>query len=83
MSCSVLRRQVRFADATSPRVADRASGVIVAHNHPVGPLSPSEADIEATRQLKTAGEILGIAVLDHLIFNRKEHYSFLENGTAF
>ncbi len=46
-------------------------------------LSPSEADIEATRQLKAAGEILGIAVLDHLIFNRKEHFSFLENGTAF
>jgi DNA repair protein RadC len=68
-----------FADA----VADRASGVIVAHNHPAGPLQPSEADVEATRRLKEAGEVLGIAVLDHLIFNRTDYFSFLENGTAF
>jgi DNA repair protein RadC len=67
-----------FADA----VADRASGVIVAHNHPAGPLQPSEADIEATRRLKEAGEVLGIAVLDHLIFNRTDYFSFLEHGTT-
>ncbi len=77
------RTQVHPREVFADAVADRASGVIVAHNHPAGPLSPSEADIEATRQLKAAGEILGIAVLDHLIFNRKEHFSFLENGTAF
>lgn len=68
-----------FADA----VADRASGVIVAHNHPAGPLQPSEADIEATRRLKQAGEVVGIEVLDHLIFNRTGYFSFLESGTVF
>ncbi|MEI6704782.1 MAG: DNA repair protein RadC, partial [Deltaproteobacteria bacterium] len=53
-----------FADV----VADRASGVIVAHNHPAGSLEPSSADLETTRQLRQAGEIMGIQLLDHIIF---------------
>ena len=65
-----------FADA----VADRASGIIVAHNHPAGALEPSSSDIEVTRQLKHAGEILGIELLDHIIFNRTGYFSFLEAG---
>lgn len=65
-----------FADV----VAERASGVIVAHNHPSGSLEPSEADLEATRQLRQAGEIVGIELLDHIIFNRSDYYSFLEHG---
>lgn len=65
-----------FADA----LTDRASGIIVAHNHPSGGLDPSVADIEATKQLKQAGEIVGIELLDHIIFNPKGYFSFLEEG---
>jgi DNA repair protein RadC len=65
-----------FADA----LADRASGIIVAHNHPSGPLEPSTSDIEITAQLKAAGAVVGIALLDHIIFNRTSYYSFLESG---
>jgi DNA repair protein RadC len=65
-----------FADV----VADRASGIIIAHNHPAGSLEPSVADIEATRQLTQAGEIMGIQLLDHIIFNRNGYFSFLESG---
>jgi DNA repair protein RadC len=65
-----------YADALS----DRASAVIVAHNHPAGALEPSPADIEITHQLKSAGAILGIDLLDHIIFNRTDYFSFLENG---
>ena len=65
-----------FADV----VADRASGIVVAHNHPAGGLEPSQADIETTRQIKQAGEIVGIQLLDHIIFNRSGYYSFLESG---
>lgn len=65
-----------FADV----VADRASGIIVAHNHPAGSLEPSAADVEATQQLKQAGEIMGIQLLDHIIFNRSGYFSFLESG---
>ena len=65
-----------FADA----LTDRASGIIVAHNHPAGSLEPSPSDMDATKQIKEAGEIIGIEVLDHIIFNRKGYYSFLESG---
>jgi len=66
-----------FAEA----VAERASGVVVAHNHPAGDLRPSPQDVAATRQLKEAGRVLGIELLDHIIFNRTGYYSFLESGS--
>ncbi len=65
-----------FADALS----DRASAVIVAHNHPSGGLEPSVSDIEITAQLKAAGAVVGIELLDHIIFNRSGYFSFLEAG---
>ena len=65
-----------YADA----VSDRASAVIVAHNHPSGGLEPSQSDIGITDQLKSAGAILGIDLLDHIIFNRTSYFSFLEEG---
>lgn len=65
-----------FADP----ITDRASAVVLAHNHPSSDLTPSKEDILLTRQLKDAGETLGITVLDHIIFSQKGHYSFLENG---
>jgi DNA repair protein RadC len=65
-----------FADA----LMDRASAVIIAHNHPAGSLEPSLADIETTRQLKAAGTVVGITLLDHIIFNRTDYFSFLESG---
>ena len=68
-----------FADP----LMDRASAIILAHNHPAGPLKPSASDAETTRRLKQAGEVMGITVLDHLIFNRTDYFSFLENGIQF
>jgi len=65
-----------FADV----LVDRASAVILAHNHPAGSLDPSEEDIAITNQIVNAGQILGIVVLDHIIFNQKEYFSFLEKG---
>lgn len=47
-------------------VKDRAAGVIVAHNHPSGITEPSAADIEMTRHLVAAGQILKIPIRDHL-----------------
>ncbi len=65
-----------FADA----LTDRASAIIVAHNHPSGSLEPSNADIGITSQLKEAGTIIGVPLLDHIIFNRTAYFSFLESG---
>lgn len=65
-----------FADP----ITDRASTIIVAHNHPSSDLEPSKDDIAITKQLKAAGDTLGIRLLDHIIFNKKSYYSFLENN---
>jgi len=55
-----------------------AVGIILAHNHPSGTLKPSEADIQLTKKLKSAGESLDIKVLDHLIITEKAYFSFAD-----
>ena len=61
-----------------------ASAFIVAHNHPSGELSVSKDDISATEQLKKAGELMGIHLLDHIIIGREDekeaYYSMAEHG---
>lgn len=74
----VNRTQVHPREVFADPITDRATAVIVAHNHPSGNLTPSDEDISVTRQLKSAGETLGIKLLDHIIFNRRGYYSFLE-----
>jgi DNA repair protein RadC len=64
-----------FADP----IRERSTAVIVAHNHPSGNLQPSREDREITVRLKEAGAILGISLLDHLIFSSGGFYSFLEH----
>ena len=61
-------------------VTDRATAVVLAHNHPSGSLEPSPEDHDVTRRLVSAGELLGIPVLDHVIFSTRGYYSFLEHG---
>ena len=77
------RSHVHPREVFADPLIDRASAVILAHNHPVGALNPSEQDIETTRRLQQAGEIMGITVLDHIIFNSTEYYSFLESDIGF
>jgi DNA repair protein RadC len=51
--------------------------IIILHNHPSGDVCPSKADIELTKRLKNAGQLLGIEVLDHIIFTtNKKFYTF-------
>jgi DNA repair protein RadC len=52
-----------------------ANAIIVSHNHPSGDLSPSEEDIEIYDKLKKGGNLIGIKVLDSVIFNKKKFYS--------
>jgi DNA repair protein RadC len=77
----VNKTQVHPREVFADPITDRASAIIVAHNHPVGDLAPSKDDLEITKQLKSAGEILGIKLLDHMIFNQRDHYSFMEHNT--
>ena len=76
----VNRALVHPREVYADPITDRASAVIVAHNHPSGNLSPSQDDLEVTGQLQAAGETLGIRLLDHLIFNQSDYYSLMENG---
>jgi DNA repair protein RadC len=48
--------------------------------YPSGGLEPSQSDINITAQLKAVVEIVGIELLDHIIFNRTGYFSFLETG---
>lgn len=57
-------------------VACSAASVIVLHNHPSGDCTPSKDDIEMTRKLKQAGDILSIPLQDHIIIGRGRFYSF-------
>lgn len=51
-------------------ISRRASALILAHNHPSGDPTPSEADIRITRDLVRAGQLLRIEVLDHVILGK-------------
>lgn len=57
-----------------------ASSFIAFHNHPSGNLKPSQADIELTKKLKSAAQLIDLVLLDHLIVGDKNYYSFADDG---
>lgn len=61
-------------------VADGAAAIIVAHNHPSGNPKPSGDDLDLTKRLDKCGDLLGIALLDHLILTETEQTSLREYG---
>lgn len=58
-----------------------ASGVIIAHNHPSGNNSPSEADLRITQKIKEGGALLDVQLLDHIIICGRDYYSFADNSS--
>lgn len=54
-------------------IVQNASGIILAHNHPSGCCDPSQEDLDVTKRMIGAGEILGIPVLDHIIVGEKDN----------
>lgn len=68
-------------DVFKPAIMDNAAAVILSHNHPSGDPTPSPEDIKVTKQLISAGEIMGIKVLDHVIIGDNERFlSLRESG---
>ena len=57
-----------------------ASSIVLCHNHPSGNLKPSDADLKLTKNLKEAGRVMDIVVVDHLIIGEKSYYSFGDEG---
>lgn len=66
----VLRRAVELS----------AYGVLIAHNHPQGKAEPSKGDLEFTKRLKEACDILGLELVDHLIIDSSGYLSMREKG---
>lgn len=58
----------------------RAVHILLVHNHPSGIPEPSGDDITVTRQIRRAGEMLGITLLDHIIIGDHCYTSMLEQG---
>lgn len=67
----------------SEAIKDNATALILCHNHPSGDCTPSEEDIAATRTLLKASEIMGIAILDHIIVSCDNYCSFVEHDILF
>jgi DNA repair protein RadC len=63
-----------------PAIRHLALGFILAHNHPSGCLEPSDEDVEFTRSVRRAGELMGIELYDHLIVAAARYTSLRERG---
>jgi len=61
-------------------VLQNAASIIICHNHPSGDPTPSPEDINITKRIYNAGQILGIELLDHIIIGDNKYTSLKENG---
>jgi DNA repair protein RadC len=57
-----------------------AAAIVLFHNHPSGDPMPSRDDVDLTRRLVDAGELMGIEVIDHVILADTRYFSFKEAG---
>ena len=64
-------------------IKENASSIVICHNHPSGNCAPSDEDIETTKYLIEASNLIGIPILDHIIFDCDSYYSFLEHEFLF
>ena len=63
-----------------PALRDAAAALLLVHNHPSGDPTPSAEDREVTARLASAGEILGVRVLDHIVVAERGFCSLREQG---
>ena len=75
LSASLVHPRETFRRA----VMQGSASIIVAHNHPSGEVEPSHEDTKVTKLLHEAGNILGIQLLNHVIFTSQKFYSFRDN----
>jgi len=63
-----------------PAIKRSAAAIICAHNHPSGNPEPSPEDLQITNRLAESGNIIGIDMLDHIVFGHYTYVSFKERG---
>ncbi|MEE8391465.1 MAG: DNA repair protein RadC [Anaerolineae bacterium] len=71
---------IRVSEVFREATRRNCAAIIVAHNHPSGDPSPSPQDVEVTRQLVEAGQLLDIELLDHLVIGKQRFVSIRERG---
>ncbi|MCD6390446.1 MAG: DNA repair protein RadC [Dehalococcoidia bacterium] len=76
LDTSIVHPREAFKEA----VSSSAASVIFVHNHPSGDPEPSKEDVELTKRLAKAGEIIGIDVLDHIVVCDKSYLSLKDKG---
>lgn len=76
LNSSIVHPREVFTEA----ILNKASSIILVHNHPSGEAEPSHEDISLTNRLDECGKIIGIKVLDHIIIGDGIFYSFKEEG---
>lgn len=59
---------------------NNASSMVLCHNHPSGNIKPSNSDIKLTKNIKNAGELLEIKILDHVIIGDENYFSFADEN---
>ncbi len=69
------RTLVHPREVFRPAIVENAAAIVLSHNHPSNRLDPSREDLDISKRLQDAGEILGIPVLDHIIIGRSGFYS--------
>jgi DNA repair protein RadC len=67
-------------EVLQPAIVNSALAFILVHNHPSGSLDPSRDDVEFTRTMSRAGELMGINLYDHIIVSRRGFVSLKEKG---
>ena len=74
---------VRVAEVMRPAIRENCPSIIIVHNHPSGDPSPSPEDILVTRQIRDAGEMMDIELLDHIIIGDQGFLSMKDKGLGF
>lgn len=82
-SGSVNSSQIRVGELFRDAIRDQASSIILVHNHPSGDPTPSPDDVAVTRSAVSAGKMMDIEVLDHLVIGRGRYASLKERGLGF
>ena len=80
---SVNTSLVRIAEIFREAVRENAPAIVLAHNHPSQDPSPSPEDVALTREAITAGQLLSVELLDHLIVTQQRYVSLRERGLGF
>jgi DNA repair protein RadC len=73
--------RMRVTEVFRRAVIENSVSIIVAHNHPSGDTEPSSDDNNFTSRLKEAGDLLGVVMVDHVVFTEDKYYSYRDSKT--